>query len=63
MKILILMAFVMEKNIIREQIDFITNRTFKDQKLIIRDDGFKDKTSEILNDYKKIKTKKKLKIR
>ena len=53
MKILILMAFVMEKNIRREQIDFITNRTFKDQKLIIRDDGFKDKTSEILNDYKK----------
>ena len=34
-----------------EQIESIINQTYKDWKLIIRDDGSKDKTAEVIEKY------------
>ena len=38
---------------IGEQIDSIINQTFKEWRLIIRDDGSKDKTAELIEEYSK----------
>ena len=53
MKVEILMATYNGEKYLREQIDSILKQTFKDWKLIMRDDGSKDKTIEILNEYEK----------
>ena len=49
MKVEILMATYNGEKYLREQIDSILKQTFKDWKLIMRDDGSKDRTIEILN--------------
>ena len=52
-KIEILMATYNGEKYISEQIDSIINQTYKNWRLLIRDDGSKDKTLEILKKYKK----------
>lgn len=49
----ILMATYNGEKYISEQIDSIINQTYKNWKLLIRDDGSKDKTLEILKEYQK----------
>ena len=49
----ILMATYNGEKYISEQIDSIINQTYKNWKLLIRDDGSKDKTLEILKKYQK----------
>lgn len=49
----ILMATYNGEKYIAEQIDSIINQTYKNWKLLIRDDGSKDKTLEIIEEYEK----------
>ena len=56
-KIEILMATYNGEKYIKEQIDSIINQTYKNWKLLIRDDDSKDKTLEILKEYKKKDTR------
>lgn len=49
----ILMATYNGEKYIKEQIDSIINQTYKNWKLLIRDDNSKDKTTKILKKYEK----------
>ena len=49
----ILMATYNGEKYISEQINSIINQTYKNWKLLIRDDGSKDETLEILKEYEK----------
>jgi glycosyltransferase, group 2 family len=49
----ILMATYNGEEYISEQIDSIIDQTYKNWKLLIRDDGSKDRTLEILKEYEK----------
>ena len=52
-KLCILLASYNGEKYIKEQLDSIINQTYKNWKLVIRDDGSKDKTVAILNEYEK----------
>ena len=52
MKVDILMATYNGEKYLKSQIDSILNQSFKDFKLIICDDCSKDKTWQILEEYK-----------
>ena len=52
-KIEILMATYNGEKYIKEQINSIINQTYTNWKLLIRDDGSKDKTVEIIKEYEK----------
>lgn len=52
-KIEILLATYNGEKYLSEQIDSIINQTYTNWKLLIRDDGSKDKTLEILKKYEK----------
>ena len=47
----ILMATYNGEAYIRDQIESILNQNYNNWKLYIRDDGSKDRTNEILNEY------------
>lgn len=49
----ILMATYNGEKYIKEQINSIINQTYTNWKLLIRDDGSKDKTVEIIKEYEK----------
>ena len=49
----ILMATYNGEKYIKEQIDSIVNQTYKNWKLLIRDDGSNDKTLDIIREYEK----------
>jgi len=51
MKIAILLATYNGEKYIREQLDSILKQTYKDWVVYVHDDGSKDKTVEILNEY------------
>lgn len=57
-KILIMMSTYNGEKFLIEQLESILNQTFDNFKLMIRDDGSKDKTKEILKYYKKKNPKK-----
>lgn len=52
-KIEILMATYNGEKYIKEQINSIINQTYINWRLLIRDDGSKDKTVEIIKEYEK----------
>lgn len=52
-KIEILMATYNGEKYIKEQINSIINQTYTNWRLLIRDDGSKDKTVEIIKEYEK----------
>lgn len=52
-KIEILLATYNGEKYLNEQIDSIINQTYKNWKLLIRDDGSEDRTLEILKEYEK----------
>lgn len=52
-KLCILLASYNGEKYIKEQLDSIINQTYKNWKLVIRDDGSKDETVTILNKYEK----------
>lgn len=52
-KLCVLLASYNGEKYIKDQLDSIINQTYKNWKLVIRDDGSKDKTVPILNEYKK----------
>ncbi|MGL4902766.1 MAG: glycosyltransferase family 2 protein [Cetobacterium sp.] len=52
-KVAVLMSTYNGEKYIKEQLDSLLNQTHKNIKIIIRDDGSKDKTTEILLEYKK----------
>ena len=52
-KIEILMATYNGEKYVGEQIDSIIHQTYKNWKLLIRDDNSTDKTLEILKEYEK----------
>ena len=52
MKITVLMSTYNGEKYIKEQIESILNQSISDLKIIIRDDGSKDNTINILNEYK-----------
>ena len=47
----ILMATYNGEKYLREQIDSILNQTYKDWRLLVRDDGSTDRTVAIINEY------------
>lgn len=51
-KLCVLLASYNGEKYIKDQLDSIINQTYKNWKLVIRDDGSKDKTVPILNEYK-----------
>ena len=51
MKVTILMSTYNGEKYIQQQIESIINQTFKNIEIIIRDDGSKDKTINILKKY------------
>lgn len=51
MKILILLSTYNGEKYLKEQLDSLFLQTYQDFKLIVRDDGSKDRTKEILNFY------------
>lgn len=53
-KVCILMSTYNGEKYIREQLDSIVNQTYKNIEIYIRDDGSKDKTISIIQEYKKI---------
>ena len=53
-KIEILMATYNGEKYIEDQINSIINQTYKNWTLLIRDDGSKDKTLDIIKKYEKV---------
>ena len=51
MKVTILMSTYNGENFLAEQIESIQQQTYTDWTLLIRDDGSKDKTSQIAHEY------------
>ena len=47
----ILLATYNSEKYLRQQLDSVLNQSYTDWKLYIRDDGSKDKTLEIVNEY------------
>ena len=55
-RILVLLSTYNGEKYLREQIDSILNQTHKEFRLLISDDGSKDSTRKILEEYKKGRT-------
>lgn len=52
-KVAVIMSTYNGEKFVKEQIDSILNQTYKNIKLIVRDDGSRDKTVEIIKEYQK----------
>ena len=50
-KVAVIMSTYNGEKFIREQLDSILNQSYKNIELIVRDDGSKDKTVEIVKEY------------
>lgn len=50
-KVVILMATYNGEAYLREQLDSLLNQTYKNLEIVIRDDGSKDKTKDIIKEY------------
>ena len=50
-KVAIIMSTYNGEPFIRQQLDSILNQTYKNIELVVRDDGSKDKTVEIIKEY------------
>ena len=51
MKLIVLMSTYNGEKYLRQQLDSLLNQTFKPYKIFIRDDGSKDETINILEEY------------
>ena len=50
-KVAVIMSTYNGELFIREQLDSILNQTYKNIEIVVRDDGSKDKTVEIIKEY------------
>ena len=50
-KVAVIMSTYNGERFIREQLDSILNQTYKNIEVVVRDDGSKDKTVEIVKEY------------
>ncbi len=52
-KVAVIMSTYNGEKFIKEQLDSILNQTYKNVEIVVRDDGSKDKTVEIIKEYQK----------